>query len=126
MTERSVEIDLEASPDRVWSLVGDFEGVGQWFPGIDSTRIEGDVRVLGMGGIEVRERLLERDEQRRSLTYAIVDGVPVDRHRATVAVTPRDGGSHLTWSFDVEPESMLQMMQDVYRQAVDEVAKRTA
>ena len=47
-----------------------------------------------MSGMTIVERLVNRDEDARTLTYAIVDGpVPVDSHEATIAVVPAGDGS---------------------------------
>ncbi len=118
MSQDAVTVDVDAEPDKVWAVVGDFGGVS-WFPGIESARLEGDVRVLGMMGMEVRERLSAKDDAARSLTYGIVGGVPVESHRATVTVEPAGSGSRVTWSVAVEPDSMLPVMVDVYRQALE-------
>jgi hypothetical protein len=118
MTKEAVATEVTASADRAWELVGDFQGIGQWFPGIDAVRAEGDDRVLSMFGMEIRERLLVRDDSARAITYSIVDGVPVERHRATVSVTPTDGGSTITWAFEAEPESMVPLLADSYTAAL--------
>jgi carbon monoxide dehydrogenase subunit G len=124
MGKDAVATDVTAPADDAWALVGDFHGIGQWFPGIDSVRAEGDDRVLSMFGIEVRERLLERDETARSITYSIVDGVPVEHHRATVSVTPTEHGSTITWAFEAEPDSMLAVLADSYNSALRALAEK--
>ena len=62
MAEGAVDVTVEAAPDEVWAKVGDFGGVADFFPGIESFRLEGDDRVIGMFGMEIRERLLARDD----------------------------------------------------------------
>jgi carbon monoxide dehydrogenase subunit G len=118
MAKEAVATEVPVSADQAWALVGDFQGIGQWFPGIDSVRSEGDDRVLSMFGMEIRERLLERDDTARAITYAIVDGVPVEHHQATVSVTPTDGGSTITWAFEAEPDSMVGLLADSYKAAL--------
>ena len=87
---------MAAAADDVWAMVGDFGAVGDFLPGIDSLQLEGDDRVISMFGMVIRERLVDRDDGARSITYAIVDGVPVEAHRATITVEPR--GDALAWS----------------------------
>ncbi len=36
--------------------------------------------IIGMFGMEIRERLLARDEESRVISYSVVDGVPIDSH----------------------------------------------
>lgn len=118
MAEDSVQVEVEGDPEAVWAVVRDFGAIDRWFPGIQSCRVEGDVRILDMGGMEVREQLVELDEAGRALTYSVIDGVPVGSHKATVAVAPSGSGSTVTWSFAVEPAEMLPVFQDAYSKAL--------
>jgi len=88
MSADQVEIEIAAAPSAVWAVVGDFGAIGEMIPGLESFRLEGDDRVIGMFGMEIRERLISRDDDGRALTYSIVDGVPIESHRATVSVVP--------------------------------------
>ncbi|HLH28232.1 MAG TPA: SRPBCC family protein, partial [Acidimicrobiales bacterium] len=56
---------------------------------------------------------------RRSLTYSIVDGAPVEHHRAVVTVSPNGDGSHVTWDVDAEPDSMAELLSGVYQSSLD-------
>ena len=59
MAEGAVDVTIDAAPDAVWAKIGDFGALEEIFPGIESFRLEGDERVIGMGGgAEIRERLL--------------------------------------------------------------------
>lgn len=120
----AVAIEVTAPADEAWAVVGDFFGLGEWFPGIESVRAEGDDRVLSMHGMEVRERLLERDDTARSISYSIVEGVPVEHHKATVSVTPTETGSTITWAFDAEPDSMVALLSDSYKAALQALADK--
>ena len=120
MASDQVEIDVPASPDAGWAVVGDFWAIGDVMPGIDACRRDGDdVRVLTMRGNEIRERLVRRDDPSRSITYAIVAGVPVERHEATITVAPDGDGTKVTWAFDVEPDQMAPLMAATYSQALE-------
>lgn len=119
MAEGSVEIAVASPPEKVWAAVGDFGGLEQFFPGIESFRLEGDDRIIGMLGLEVREHLVHRDEAARSISYSVVDGVPIDSHRATITVTSQGTGSTVTSTFDVEPESMVPIFADTYQKALE-------
>ncbi len=122
MAEGSVDITIEAPPDAVWAKVGDFGGVGEMFPSLDSFRLEGDDRVIGMFGMEIRERLVSRDEAARVLEYSVVDGVPLERHLARITVAAAGSGSLVTWWYDVEPESMAPIFGDTYKGALAQLA----
>jgi len=118
MAEGAVDVTVGAAPDKVWEKVGDFGGVADFFPGIDSFRLEGDERVIGMFGMEIRERLLARDDTTRSITYSVVGGVPLDSHQATITVEPDGGGSKVTWAYAVTPDEMAPIFGDTYKAAL--------
>ena len=93
MAEGAVDVTVGAAPEEVWKRVGDFAGIEDFFPGIDSFRMEGEDRIIGMFGMEIRERLLSRDDATRTISYSVVDGVPIDSHQATITVEPHGEGS---------------------------------
>jgi mxaD protein len=121
MAAGAVDVTIAATPDEVWKKVGDFGGVAEFFPGIESFRLEGDDRIIGMFGMEIRERLLARDEENRVLTYSVVDGVPIESHTATVSVEADGSGSKVTWAYDVSPDEMAPIFGDTYRGALAEL-----
>src|SRR5580704_7183802 len=55
MAEGAVDTTLAATPDEVWAKVGQFGSIAELFPAIESFRLEGDDRVIGMFGMEIRE-----------------------------------------------------------------------
>jgi mxaD protein len=118
MAEGAVDVTLDAPPDAVWAKVGDFAGVGEFFPGIESFRLEGDDRIIGMFGMEIRERLLSRDDATRTLSYSVVGGVPIESHTATITVEAEGDGSKVTWAYDVEPAEMAPIFGDTYQGAL--------
>jgi carbon monoxide dehydrogenase subunit G len=118
MAEGAVDVTVNATPDAVWKKVGDFGGLGEFFPGIESFRLEGDVRVIGMFGMEIHERLISRDEAARSLTYSVIDGVPVESHTATITVEAEGEGAKVTWAYAVTPDEMAPIFGDTYKGAL--------
>ena len=120
MAEGSVDATVAAAPDEVWKKLGDFGGIADFFPGIESFRLEGDgeERVIGMFGMEIRERLLSRDDDTRTISYSVVDGVPIDSHTATISVEPDGEGSKVTWSYNVTPDEMAPIFGDTYKAAL--------
>jgi mxaD protein len=118
MAQGEVDVTLAATPDAVWEKVGDFGGIDAFFPGIESFRLEGDDRVIGMFGMEIRERLVSRDDATRTLAYSVVDGVPLESHTATITVEPEGDGSKVTWAYDVQPDEMAPIFGDTYKGAL--------
>ena len=117
-------IDIDASADAVWAMVGDFGGIGDWMPGIDSCRVEGDDRILEMMGMEITERLVSKDDAGRVLTYSITNGAPVETHQAVIAVTPTGSTSHVTWDIDATPDEMTDVMATIYQQSLEALKTR--
>lgn len=119
MAEGAVDVTFGATPEEVWERVGDFAGVKDFFPGIDSFQMDGeDVRVIGMFGMEIREQLLSRDDASRTIAYSVVGGVPIDTHKASITVEPEGEGCKVTWSYDVTPDEMAPIFGDTYKAAL--------
>jgi len=118
MAAGAVDVSVAAAPDEVWEKVGDFAGVAAFFPGIDSFRTEGDDRIIGMFGMEIRERLLAKDDENRVITYSVIEGVPIDTHTATISVEPDGEGSKVIWAYDVTPDEMAPIFGDTYKAAL--------
>jgi len=119
MGQRIAEIDIAGSPEAVWALAGDFGGVADWMPGMDSCRIEGENRILETMGMTITEKLVSRDDATMAITYSIVDGVPVESHEATITVTASDAGSHVSWVVDAAPDEMADLMGTIYQQSLE-------
>ena len=115
MGKGQIEIDVDRPADQVWALVADFGGLDKWMPGVESCTVDGDVRNLAMMGLQVAEQLKGKDDDARQLSYSIVSGVPgVEQHLATITVNPTGDTSHVTWEFEVEPDSMTDLMRGAY------------
>jgi carbon monoxide dehydrogenase subunit G len=119
MGRARAEIDLDAAPEKVWAVVGDFGSVGGWVPGLESCVVDGPDRILKLMGLEITERLERRDDDERTLTYRIVAGVPVVNHEATISVLASGSGTHVNWDVDVEPDDMTALMCSTYQQALE-------
>ena len=118
MGKGHAEITINKPADAVWAVAGDFGGIGDWMPGIESCVVDGDDRILKMMGMEITERLQRRDDEAREIVYGIVGGVPVGNHKATITVIPEGNDSLVTWDVEVEPDDMTEMMQGIYQQSL--------
>jgi carbon monoxide dehydrogenase subunit G len=108
------EIDIDKPADDVWAVVKDYGGLADWSPGIDECTLEGDERTLKMFGLEIVERRLSSDDAKRQLVYSVISGAGLTHHQATITVTLKDAGSHVTWAVDVEPDEMVGMLKGGY------------
>ena len=124
METATAEVDIDRPAADVWAIVGDFGGLA-FLPGVDSVTVDGDVRTVGMGTMEVKEKLIARDDATRSITYSIIDGpMPIDHHEATITVTPQAEAAHVTWSVSTEPDEGAAFLRDIYQGALDAVKQR--
>jgi len=108
-TEQRVEhsIVIDAPPEVVWAVVGDFAGLHKWYPPIPESRLVlgrnnevGAIRELRRGnGTRVEEKLVDYDPYNRSFTYTYAEGeVLSSDYFATVTVKEAPGGkSQVEW-----------------------------
>ena len=86
MTQPNVTetIDVAATPDQTWALVGDFAGLVGWFPAVTESVVEGSgigaLRYLTMpDGNKLTERQEARDEAGRAgVVLGQLDAVALD------------------------------------------------
>src|SRR4030088_907214 len=98
------DISIDASPNDVWSAVRDFGAVHQRLgPGfVLDTRMDGDARIVSFAnGTVARELLVDCDDARQRLVYAVVSE-RVKQPSASVQVfADGDARARLIWIVDV-------------------------
>ena len=115
MADGKAEVKIAKSPDEVWDLVGNFGGLADWMPGVDSCELDGDIRKLQTMGLEIHEQLVEHDDDARRIAYSIVKSpMPLEHHLATISVEPVGDGSLLTWAYEVRPDEMAGAIGPIY------------
>jgi hypothetical protein len=63
---------ISADADTVWGIVRRPESIPEWFPGIVSCTVEGNVRVITTAiGLEIPEEILSNDDALRHFAYRI-------------------------------------------------------
>ena len=102
------DIPINASPEHVWSIVRDFGTVQKLAPGfVVDAKLDGDARVVTFAnGNVAREVLVDCDEARRRLVYAIVSE-RVTHYSASVQVLENGPArSRMSWIVDVLPNDI--------------------
>ena len=103
------DIPIDARPADVWAAVRDFGAVHQRLaPGfVIDARLDGDARIVTFAnGNVAREQLVDCDEARRRLVYAIA-GERVSHYNGSVQViADGDTRSRLIWIVDVLPNEI--------------------
>ncbi len=108
------EIIIDAAPEKVWGIVGDFaNGPMLTSPGFFSDcRLEGhDVRALTfVDGSVARERLIARDEQSRRIVWSWTDEQVVHDNTSMQVLAAGDGRTRLVWVHDTLPDGLAEWL----------------
>jgi len=101
----SESIDINATADEVWAVLGNLTSVGQWIPGITTVDVNGMHRVCTFeDGHTQEEQILDYSPITRSYGYRI-DGapLPVTNNVGSFAVQEADGSTRVMWESSFEP-----------------------
>jgi hypothetical protein len=112
-------VQLPCSADVVWALVGDPGRVHEWFPGIVSCTVEGDLRTIITGsGLPMPEHLLTVDPVLRRIQYRITAPLFTE-HLGTLDVHALEDGTCLVvYSTDAEPAPLALVIGGAARAAL--------
>ncbi|MGG8271972.1 SRPBCC family protein [Klebsiella sp. 141161] len=109
MASTTVSIEIPASVDQVWQLMGGFDSLPDWLPFIPKSVVSegGRVRTLTTSdGGTVIERLEAFDNRQRSYSYSIIQApFPVVDYLSTIAVvaTADSNITRVEWSGSFTP-----------------------
>jgi hypothetical protein len=98
---------IAVSADLVWSVITRPESIVEWFPGVVSCVVEGNVRTITLAtGLEMPEEILVNDPLQRRLAYRITS--PLYRfHFATIDVIALgEEDSLCVYSTSAEPDTL--------------------
>ena len=120
------DIPLPASVHDVWDAVRDFGALHQRLvPGfVLDTRLDGDARIVTFSnGTVAREVLVDCDDARRRLVYAI-SNERLKHYSASVQVVA-DGETRcrLVWTIDMLPNELAPYVQGQTKEAVAAIHK---
>lgn len=118
---------INASAERVWAQIRDFNALPAWHPLIAESRIEGGAPSDRVGcvrdfrlkdGGRIREKLLALSDYDFSCTYSILESpMGVENYVATLKLTPVTDGNRTfaEWSaeFDCAAEAEAQLVADI-------------
>ena len=141
IAQQSVEI--KATPQAVWGLVKNFDGLDKWHPAFKAdviksgrNNMKGAVRTLTLteDGASFDEELLKFDDDRMFFRYRIVGDspFPITHYVSTLSVKKGRGGmTKVIWQgkFDNKPDSgktdeeVVEMINGAYRGGLDNLKK---
>src|SRR6266446_7601340 len=103
------DIPIQAPAHDVWDAVRDFGALrAKLVPGfVLDTKLDGEARIVSFAnGTVARELLVDCDDTRRRLVYAVISE-RIKQHSASVQVTADgDGRARLVWIVDVLPNEI--------------------
>lgn len=107
MATASAFIDIPASADQVWQLIGGFNSLPDWLPFIPMSELSEGGRVRSLqtaDGAVIIERLQRFDDSGKTYSYSIVQApFPATEYLATIRVEAQGEGARVTWSGRFEP-----------------------
>jgi mxaD protein len=141
-------IKINARPEAVWALAGDFGGIQRWSPGVESSRLvlrerneTGAIRLLRRrsNGTQVTEKLLDYDPGNMRMAYTYVDGaVGASDYYSVLTVKDAGGGTALVewrgtfkrlayWTDDAPPgqddKTSLDFLNNAYKVSLANLKK---
>ncbi|AWA40234.1 SRPBCC family protein [Pseudomonas sp. 22105] len=124
MATASATIDIPASAEQVWQLIGGFNSLPDWLPFIPNSELSegGRVRTLQTadGGVVV-ERLETFDNAGKTYSYSIEQApFPATDYLATIRVEAQGQGAKVTWSGrftakGVSEEEVVALFSGIYQ-----------
>jgi len=124
MATASAFIDIPASADQVWQLIGGFNSLPDWLPFIPKSELSEGGRVRSLqtaDGAVVIERLQTFDNEGKTYSYSIEQApFPATQYLATIKVEARGDGARVTWSGRFEPvgvsdEEVVALFTGIYQ-----------
>ena len=118
---------IDASADRVWSIVRDFNGLPRWMPVVADSRIEGGqpsdkvgcIRSFNLkDGGNIREQLLSLSDYDYTCSYAILESpMGVSNYIAILKLMPITDGDRTfaewTAEFDCDPMREQELVERI-------------
>ena len=115
------DVSLDAPARDVWDAVRDFGALHQRLvPGfVTDCKLDGDARIVTFAnGSVARELLVDRDEAKQRLVYAISNERLKHYNAVVQVIADGDGKSRLLWTIDMLPNELAPYVEGQTRQAV--------
>jgi hypothetical protein len=102
------EILIDARPADVWDALRDWGAIHERLvPGfVVDARLDGEDRIVTFfNGAELREVLVDRDEEARRLVWSVVDGPYTHHNGAAQVFAEGDDRTRFVWTADLLPDA---------------------
>ena len=115
---------ISASADAVWDVVRRPESIPDWFPGVESCTVDGNVRVITTAmGIEMPEEILTIDHLLRRFAYRVT--APIYRFHLGVidVIALGEWDSLCVYSTTAEPDLLALLIDGATVGALDQIQR---
>ena len=128
-------IDVKASPEKVWAMIGPFCSIKDWHPAIGECTQSGGVRTLTTkdGKAQFVEKQTASEMKTMTYSYAIEKSpLPLTNYVSTLkVVSDGKGGSMVKWSSTFTPNpgqdaAAKSAVEGVYQAGLDNIQKMAA
>ncbi len=134
MTKVTMTTQAPVSADKLWELIGQFNGLPNWHPAIEKSELEEDGKVRRLtlvGGGSIVERLERVDDNEHLYRYSILESpLPVADYVAEIRVRQNEEGtgSTIEWSSEFKPkdasvQKATEVIQGIYQTGFDNLKK---
>jgi uncharacterized protein YndB with AHSA1/START domain len=114
------EVVINAPPERVWDALRDIGALHtRLVPGfVIDTRLEEGARMVTFGnGMVVRELIIDVDDERRRIAWAVV-GTAMTHHNASFQVFSEGGQTRGVWIADLLPHELAPQVAGMIEQGL--------
>jgi hypothetical protein len=120
------EVQIEARPEDVWAALRDWGAIHERLvPGfIVDARLDGPDRIVTLfNGAEVREVLVDLDDDARRLVWSVVDGPYTHHNGAAQVFAEGEDRSRFVWIADLLPDAAGPATDELMERGIGVVKK---
>ena len=105
MTKLHNTLSINASPDKVWAILGDLARAPEYVPGIMTAKVEGMQRLCTDAyGNEIHEEMSDYSKEQRTYAFKHLQvPLPVKWSQGKFTVEPEGGASLVVMEWEFEP-----------------------
>jgi uncharacterized protein YndB with AHSA1/START domain len=120
------EIEIDATPDQVWEVLGDLAATDEWLPGVVKAEVNGSTRVCTMAdGSEIKEEISGYEAERLSFRYRHLQvPLPVQDSGGAFLVQADPTRVVLESSFTPLDPAVGPMIEGAFQQALESLKRR--
>lgn len=119
-------IKIDASPEKVWKVLGDPAATHLWIPGLTNVKVDGNLRVCTTAdGNEIHEEIEYSDESHSFRYNQLKVPLPVKISRGVMMVKPEGNCSLVIWKGELEAldpareVEVISMIDGYYKQTLE-------